>query len=278
MFRFEAGVAWTVVLLTAMSPSPTQAAEKIELRLRLQEGATYVLRHTLERKARNVPEQEGASSIFESEAEAVHVMTTEYGFHVEKLNADQTARARVTFRARKIKMADRTGSIDYDSSRPADPAASSVAPQAASVGEHFWVDQRPHQQTGAKRGIRAVPRRSPRRSCRDRRLLGANSRDQEQRRSSPRKPQLSTQTPHQRSRSSGDAIRNRDRPRRHGLAPATVPHELRSLLGSDAGRDPDRRETDGMSLSEPPFPRFEIAQHEDPLVEQGGSNVPETAR
>lgn len=101
MLRFETGIAWAAALLTAMSSSPTQAAEKIELRLRLQEGATYVLRHTLERKARNVAEQEDASSIFESEAEVVHVLTTEYGFHVEELNADQTTRARVTFQLKR---------------------------------------------------------------------------------------------------------------------------------------------------------------------------------
>jgi len=125
----------TLLLLFGLGPV-AGAQEKTDLRLQLQQGASYTLQYVQTLHVRT--ERATAAGPVGAE-EFTQTNGTGYRFDVLSVGPDGKARVKVTFERVLIKDQGPAGSVDYDSADPPAEVPFAVRIPAALVGKHFTM-------------------------------------------------------------------------------------------------------------------------------------------
>ena len=138
-----------VVLLAIIQVLPAQADDdKIQLRLRLQEGQLYNARFTAEQKI--------SQTIQGKKVDVHQVMEFGYTNQVLKVEEDGTATVKTTFKSISLQVQLPEGKIEYDSARNSNAANPIATVFSAMVGQSLTVKMAPNGKTLKTEGLDAL--------------------------------------------------------------------------------------------------------------------------
>jgi len=127
--RIISFMATCIVLLSVLLTNGASAADRVSLKLRLQEGQTY--------KSRFVSEQKIKQTIEGRVIETTQTMGFAYSFEVKQVQPDGTALCRVRHDSVLVKQDGPAGKMEYDSTNPPTTIPSEAKAFAAIVGEGY---------------------------------------------------------------------------------------------------------------------------------------------
>ena len=119
------------VLANVITVSCASSGEKLDLKLRLQEGKTYTLRM--------VNDQKMINTVQGREMEMSQKMSTEFTFDVQNVDEAGDATVEVNFQAVSAEMEGPMGKISYDSANPTEVTHPMVKALAAMAGQSYTV-------------------------------------------------------------------------------------------------------------------------------------------
>jgi len=139
----------TAVFLAVAGTAFGQAAdEKIVLRLRLKEGESYRQRMTTDQKI--------SQTIQGQQLDMAQKMGMEFTYDVLKVNADGTARVKVTYTGVLFEQDGPMGKIRYDSANPPETVHPLAQGFAALVGQGFSMEFTPEGKVTNVEGVDAM--------------------------------------------------------------------------------------------------------------------------
>jgi hypothetical protein len=119
------------VLANVITVSCAGQGEKLDLKLRLQEGKTYTLRMVNDQKIIN--------TVQGREMEMNQKMSTDFAFDVQKVDETGDATIEVNFQAVSAEMESPMGKISYDSANPTEVTHPMIKALAAMAGQSYTL-------------------------------------------------------------------------------------------------------------------------------------------